>query len=109
MGEIPVWCDLPEEVPATIDAMVIAWRNQPRGARALRFLGFGHIPAWDTRGEARRSRLKKRRLQERHEKRPAGVTPPTFLLRLSARLSGSAAFPSRNNIAIASSQRTFLR
>jgi hypothetical protein len=24
MGEIPVWCDLPEEVPATIDAMVTA-------------------------------------------------------------------------------------
>ena len=23
-GDIPVWCDLPEEVPATIDAMIAA-------------------------------------------------------------------------------------
>jgi hypothetical protein len=29
MGEIPVWCDLPEEVPATIDAMVTAGEISP--------------------------------------------------------------------------------
>src|SRR5882672_9717431 len=52
-GDIPMWCDLPEEVPATIDAMIAGGEILPDDRGRLRFLGVGRVSAWRTRGGAK--------------------------------------------------------
>jgi hypothetical protein len=49
-GDIPVWCDLPEEVPATIDAMVAAGEILPDERGSCVFWELATFPPGTSRG-----------------------------------------------------------
>ena len=58
MAEIPAWCDLPEQVPATIDAMIAAGEIRSEERERCVFWERATFALWHTRGDAGPSRLK---------------------------------------------------